>query len=691
MAKLLFSIVFLFLSSEFSVAQNWQQYNYGGTSTLQSVSFVNPNTGWACGGWSGNDGVIIKTTNGGLNWSIQYSNVPVIYWIHFIDQNTGFAVRYANIFMKTTNGGVNWIESNISGATLLYYVYFSGLDTGYLTGRTSIYKTVNGGGSWTSQDPNTGEHSNWGYFLNANTGFLGCQNGVINTTTNGGLNWIPRSTGFSDWMSGGFGFINSSTGFSPTYNKILKTTNGGINWVNWFNDTNNYVRFVTFVNNYIGYCSGSNGRILKTTNAGNTWFIDYQCASGLWAIRSISNIIYCVGDNGVILKCNDYQIKAILNDIYRPNDGRSQTVNITLSDSLCTGQIDSVYWYVNDSLVGRQHNMTYPFKQGTSLVKLKIRNQNSTDSVIAKVTRCVFKKFFPGKIYSGLSYHSNNAIYCPVRYDKIYRLDNYGNVIYYLTPAGNLLSEVAISSDGKLFFGDSLSFLYGFSNNGTPLWSPIPLGATISATPSVDNYLNRLYIGTINYNFNGIDYLSGSSAWNYFTNASVQSCSVIDSLGVLAVASSVGGIYAFNLNLPNPTPPFATLFLNDSIIVSPAIDSNGIFYFGGRSGKLYKISLKLGQPPSTIWQNNLNSPITSSPVIDVNGNIYVGVANGRLFSVSRTGTTRWYFQTPAQIKSTAAITPNHRIYFGNDIGEIYGLDTNGNKVFYFSDSSKITC
>ena len=41
------------------------------SSSLLDVEFINRTTGWACG----DGGVIVKTTNGGINWLQQVSGV----------------------------------------------------------------------------------------------------------------------------------------------------------------------------------------------------------------------------------------------------------------------------------------------------------------------------------------------------------------------------------------------------------------------------------------------------------------------------------------------------------------------------------------------------------------------------------------------------------------------------------------
>ncbi len=91
-----FLILFIFVSSLF--AQGWFLQNpIPQTNSLASVHFIDQNTGWTVG----QDGTILKTTNGGVSWISQSKPTsPSLYSVHFIDQNTGWSVGRAGIILK---------------------------------------------------------------------------------------------------------------------------------------------------------------------------------------------------------------------------------------------------------------------------------------------------------------------------------------------------------------------------------------------------------------------------------------------------------------------------------------------------------------------------------------------------------------------------------------------------------------
>ena len=121
------------------IAQSWveQTSNYDGA--LSNVYFANQDIGYVCG----QNGTILKTSNGGETWVKQTSDTDTsLAVIQFIDENTGYASGgwSANTtLLKTTNGGENWTNisptlSGWGGGTL-----FVSADTGFYAHASSLY------------------------------------------------------------------------------------------------------------------------------------------------------------------------------------------------------------------------------------------------------------------------------------------------------------------------------------------------------------------------------------------------------------------------------------------------------------------------------------------------------------------------------------------------------------------------
>ena len=59
----------------------------------------------------GDNGLILKTTDGGLNWNNQESGIAsTLNSIYFIDENYGWIAGLYGKILHTTNGGVTFIE-----------------------------------------------------------------------------------------------------------------------------------------------------------------------------------------------------------------------------------------------------------------------------------------------------------------------------------------------------------------------------------------------------------------------------------------------------------------------------------------------------------------------------------------------------------------------------------------------------
>src|SRR6266404_7777841 len=74
---------------------------------LYGVSFTDANNGTAVG----EDGTILRTTNGGLRWVHQRSGTTKFLWgVSFSDTNNGIAVGEGGIILRTTDGGTTWVS-----------------------------------------------------------------------------------------------------------------------------------------------------------------------------------------------------------------------------------------------------------------------------------------------------------------------------------------------------------------------------------------------------------------------------------------------------------------------------------------------------------------------------------------------------------------------------------------------------
>lgn len=227
--------------------------------------------------FGGNYGKIIKTVNGGANWNLVYADTNLQFWgFFFVNQNTGYVSGSFGTIMKTTNKGDNWVALTTGVPNALDGIWFVNETTGYVGGSNIILKTTNSGQSWVNKVGSfiSGfEIAQALYFSDANTGYY-CTNTSttrIVKTTDGGDTWnlINTTTAGAAW---GMSFTSPSTGYVCTeQGKVLKTTNAGLNWDVQNTPLTENLYEIHFPSVDTGFIASWSGKILKTTNGGVTF------------------------------------------------------------------------------------------------------------------------------------------------------------------------------------------------------------------------------------------------------------------------------------------------------------------------------------------------------------------------------------------------------------------------------------
>jgi len=274
-------------------AGNWEQQflpNLGGQQ-IRDIIFLDSLTGYAVSSRNVNPDTssILKTTNGGDNWQIIFTQTPKRFSrIQFINQNTGFVCGgsgggTAQLY-KTTNAGANWTLLSSFGCAFWSDIHVLSNDTIWLVDSDGlcggVFRTTNGGASWQNQLFLGNSNPNHVYFYNGRLGFICEDNIYLRRTNDGGASWgvITGENGFTDMY-----FIDSLTGWKARGN-MKKTTDGGLNWVSQIIPSggniilSQIIKFDNIINDTIwGVGStiitgvGNRGMILRTTNSGNNW------------------------------------------------------------------------------------------------------------------------------------------------------------------------------------------------------------------------------------------------------------------------------------------------------------------------------------------------------------------------------------------------------------------------------------
>ncbi len=238
------------------------------------LHFVNKDTGWTCGDL----GAIIKTTNGGGEWTISETNTTTLLLkVHSFNEQIVIVTGYNGTILRSTDGGVTFNQVTSGVTTDLWSVKLLNDTVGFICGlNQTLFKTTDAGQSW--QFVNTGINQHyWAIdFLNEQFGMIACGGGIVLKTTNGGNSWTQIQAGDASALYTIDIIDTLHIAGAGANGKNVYSSNGGTSWIQnnrLQHDELNSIRFIDTETGYtIGTYGGDSWGIRKTTNKGVTWF-----------------------------------------------------------------------------------------------------------------------------------------------------------------------------------------------------------------------------------------------------------------------------------------------------------------------------------------------------------------------------------------------------------------------------------
>jgi len=303
-------LLFLLLIARDSYSQ-WSRQDTTNTDGLYKIFFVDSTYGFA-----GGNGFILKTTDGGLNWTRKslFGEVNLLY---FLGKDTGFCATntaggypYTHNLYRTTNGGIVW-QTVDSGSFELYSMTFinssMGLVVGTANGQSVILKTTNGGTNWSQNIYPSGTYFGSIVMLNNQIGFIaGGAPEKIWKTTDSGNSWFITFTSadLRGFILNKIIFSDSLHGFACGQN-FYKTSDGGNTWINITFPVDNHISVSAHANKCWLLSNGESKNVLYSSDYGESWVPILK----IFNQRYMMDIFFTDSQNGWIAGSDGFLLK----------------------------------------------------------------------------------------------------------------------------------------------------------------------------------------------------------------------------------------------------------------------------------------------------------------------------------------------------------------------------------------------
>jgi len=333
-AKLIFLLLIVIVA--LANSQGWREVlspTYPAGTVFYKTFMVNENVAYVVG----NNGIILKTTDSGINWTQLNSGVSrTLYSIYFLNEQLGFVGGSSRTLLKTKNGGITWDSINVTKipntAAAIYGLYFADSTKGWMMASTSsqgwILRTTDGGNTWVI-DTTIGKQLYSMHFYAPGKGIVVGKDVATIWYTKDGVTWnnapAPDLSQFpytrsdirsvfmvSESVAVAVGWGTFAAGLQPSI--IIRSTDGGATWTQiippedkrtydnlyavWFKDSQNGIA--------IG--GGLKGAVALFTNDGGlTWNpMRVPIGATLYDASGIGDTIIVACSDGIIIRTPNF-------------------------------------------------------------------------------------------------------------------------------------------------------------------------------------------------------------------------------------------------------------------------------------------------------------------------------------------------------------------------------------------------
>lgn len=435
--------------------------------TYIGLHFVNKDTGWACG----QSGAVIKTLDGGSNWTISETTVNnLLLKTHSYDGQIVLVTGYDGIILRSSDAGETFeqVSSGVGNGYDLWGVQMLNETLGWVCGlNQTLLKTTDAGLSWQLVNTGLNQHY-WSLdFINEQYGMVACSGGKILKTTNGGSSWLQIQAGDTRALYTIDVIDSLHIAAAGADGKNVYSSNGGTTWVSnadipVFSATN----CIDFVDADTGYTVQDVYNIRKTINRGQSWFGLPINMTSEWHIQLL--------DDGTAYSCGEEVGWIYTLNFYKRTDGLENWSRLFLNDNFAdvffineedgfaisgiSSEIQALY-KTNDGGISWMKVPDAP--SGNELVFLDSLTAFIGSNLIYKTTDGGVTWYVPngGQGGAGKIFFINETIGWAVRSNVIYKTTDKGEnwFIQFTAPASVHFTSINFSDT-----------LYGWVSGGRP-------------------------------------------------------------------------------------------------------------------------------------------------------------------------------------------------------------------------------
>jgi photosystem II stability/assembly factor-like uncharacterized protein len=302
-----------------SVGPGWSGNRIAPGKFLRAVYFTDSKHGWIVG----DNGTLIRTEDGGLNWILRPTITIEAAEISFRNQDDGF-ITGGEYVLFTQDGGQKWrttlqLSKTDLGAAKpqINSLKLTSKKKGWILGVTSSFvqertivknfllHTEDGGSSWARRQLPIDSSMEDFDFVGEERGWIVGLPGTILRTLDGGSTWQVLSSGSKARLFH-VDFRDSNNGIAVgKEGTVLLTSDAGENWrsVNSSVKSDLYKVQFDFKNREEAWIVGDKGLILHTADGGQTWKSESSnTEQRLVGISITATDTWVVGGDGMVLR-----------------------------------------------------------------------------------------------------------------------------------------------------------------------------------------------------------------------------------------------------------------------------------------------------------------------------------------------------------------------------------------------------